>query len=106
MRDKKKVIFLILTGSGGVRGHKKGHKKALSDISYEGPIRYLHQTLHIGVKNQLSGKAFFLTGGFSVGLQMLHQLMDHINNYNGNSAMSNFAMGTILGKGFSQAQVL
>ena len=50
MRDKKKVIFLILTGSGGVRGHKKGHKKALSDISYEGPIRYLHQTLHIGVK--------------------------------------------------------
>ena len=24
--------------------------KALSDISYEGPIRYLHQTLHIGVK--------------------------------------------------------
>ena len=50
VRDKKKLTFLILTGSGGVRGHKKVHKEALSDISYEGPIRYLHQTLHIGVK--------------------------------------------------------
>ena len=80
MRDKKKVMFLILTDSGGVRGHKKGHKKALSDISYEGPIRYLHQTLHIGVKitnmtnnvqyfsaplqDKLSGKAFLKVEGF------------------------------------------
>ena len=94
MRDKKKVIFLILTGSGGVRGHKKGHKKALSDISYEGPIRYLHQTLHIGVKNQLSGKAFFLTGGFSVGLRMLH-----INNYNGNSEMISPHCAVCAGRG-------
>ena len=59
MRDKKKVIFLILTGSGGVRGHKKGHKKALSDISYEGPIRYLHQTLHIGVKKSIVKQGLF-----------------------------------------------